>query len=137
MIIYFLFFLFSLLNIIFSIRLNVNKNEKIINNSSLKTRILNNINDNNDHSSVELPLFLKSELGLYSIDIYIGEPKQKFSLVIDSGSSILWVYDKKCKSCISNNKFISSDSKTFIPNKETINLNYVTGKLKAIYAKII
>ena len=130
MIIYNLFILFSLFNIITSIRLNINKNVNIINNSSLKIRILNNIKNNNNYSSVELPLLLKPELGLYSIDIYIGEPKQKFSLVIDSGSSILWVYDKKCKSCKSKNKFISLDSKTFIPNKEAINLNYVTGKLK-------
>ena len=129
MIIYILFILFSLFNIITSIRLNVNKNVNK-NNSSLKIRILNNINKNNNYSSVELPLLLKPELGLYSIDIYIGEPKQKFSLVIDSGSSILWVYDNKCKSCKSKNKFTSSNSKAFMSNKETINLNYVTGKLK-------
>ena len=129
MIIFFIFIniLISLFNISISIKLNVKKNNHFYkkNISSLKFRILNN----NNYSSIDLPL-LKSELGLYSIDINIGEPNQKFSLVIDSGSSILWVYNNKCEVCKSKNKFSSSDSKTFISKKETINLNYVTGKIK-------
>ena len=130
MVIYYLF-LFSLLNISFSLKLNVNKNKNTYynkKNSSLKIRNLKNDINFTNYSSVDLSLF-KYENGLYSIDIYIGEPKQKFSLVIDSGSSILWVYDKKCTSCKSKNKFITSNSKTYISNNEIIYLNYVTGRL--------
>ena len=130
MIYYILIFLNFLYNVI-SIKLNVNKIEKNFkNNSSLKLRLLNNIYMNyHNYSSVNIPL-LKSEIGLYSLDIYIGEPKQKFSLVIDSGSSILWVYNNKCELCLSNNKFNPSKSKTFISKKETLNMNYVSGNLK-------
>ena len=130
MIYYFLIFLNFLYNVI-SIKLNVNKIENnFINDSSLKLRLLNNIYMNYDnYSSVNIPL-LKSEIGLYSLDIDIGQPKQKFSLVIDSGSSILWVYNNKCKLCLSNNKFDPSKSKTFISKKETLNMNYISGNLK-------
>ena len=130
MIYYFLIFLNFLFNVI-SIRLNVNKNEKNFkDNSLLKLRLLNDINMNyENYSSVNLSL-LKSEIGLYSLDIYIGEPKQKFSLIIDSGSSTLWVYNSKCKSCLSKNKFDSSKSKTFIPHNKKIDMNYISGNMK-------
>ena len=130
MIFYIITILISLFNIGISIKLNINKNENYIKQkiSSLKFRMLNNINNTN-YSSIDLSLS-KHEVGLYSIDIYIGEPKQKFSLVIDSGSSILWVYDKKCEVCKSKNKFSSSDSRTFISKQEAMDLNYITGKIK-------
>jgi len=98
---YFIIILISIININLSLKLNVNKNNNNFNTiHSLKIRHLlqNDTNNNtiyNNLSSVNLDLF-KSDIGLYSIDIYIGEPKQKFSVVIDSGSSILWVYNKKC-----------------------------------------
>ena len=42
----------------------------------------------------------------------------------------MWVYDKKCHKCKSKNKYAPSNSKTFKSNKEQINQNYISGKLK-------
>ena len=127
----FLLILNSLFNFNISIRLNVNKNKNnFIKASSLKLRKLNETKLAYKNNSFVNLSILKSELGLYSIDIYIGEPKQKFSLVIDTGSSLLWVYNKKCSSCLSKNKFDSSISKSFIYSEEPIYLNYISGSLK-------
>ena len=130
---FFITFLFiSLFDFSILIRLNVNKKEKKFKNSLpinlLNLRFLNNLNYSN-YSTAKLSI-LKSSINLYSVDINIGEPKQKFSLVIDTGSSILWVYDKKCHKCKSKNKYAPSNSKTFKSNKEQINQNYISGKLK-------
>ena len=132
MIFYFLTIITSLIEIRISITLNLNKikhknTNNIIKHPTLKTRVLN-IYDN--YSSIDIPLFKSYDSGLYFIDINIGEPSQKFSLVIDSGSSLLWVYDNKCYRCKAENKFISSDSKTFSTNKERIDLNYISGHLE-------
>ena len=132
---YFIIILISIININLSIKLNVNKNNNNFNAiHSLKIRhLLQNDSTNNTYynnlSSVNLNLF-KSDIGLYSIDIYIGEPKQKFSVVIDSGSSILWVYNKKCSKCKSKNKFESEISKTFTNKKEKMDLSYVSGRME-------
>ena len=133
--VYFIIILISIININLSLKLNVNKNNNNFNTiHSLKIRHLlqNDTNNNtiyNNLSSVNLDLF-KSDIGLYSIDIYIGEPKQKFSVVIDSGSSILWVYNKKCSKCKSKNKFETETSKTFTNKKEKMDLSYVSGRME-------
>lgn len=132
--VYFIIILVSIININISLKLNVNKNNNFNTIHSLNIRHLlqNDINNNNIYSnlsSVNLNLF-KSNIGLYSIDIYIGEPKQKFSVVIDSGSSILWVYNKKCSKCKSKNKFDSENSKTFTNKKEKMDLSYVSGRME-------
>lgn len=122
---------FSLLELSILIEFHVNKNKKYIKkNNLLKTRSLLTENDkDNSYSSFDIPI-LRSNLGLYTIDINIGEPSQKFSVVIDSGSSLLWVYNSKCQKCKSKNKFDSSNSQTFVTNEEKIDLNYITGSLK-------
>ena len=103
-----------------SISLNVNK----INKPSLKTRLLTS----SDKSYlIDTPLLKSDYLGLYSIEINIGEPSQKFSLIIDSSSTLLWVYDKNCNSCIAKNKFNPKKTKTFTTSKQPMDLSYVSG----------
>ena len=111
-----------LLQNIIPISLNVNKIKK----PSLKTRLLTS---SDNPSLIDIPLLKSENLGFYSIDINIGEPSQKFSLIIDSGSSLLWVYDNKCKNCAAKNKFKPSDSKTFNTSEEHMDLSYVSGRV--------
>lgn len=121
----------SLFNAIFALKLNINKNN--VNTSQL----LNfHLLKNNLHTSqysirslINIPL-QKTQTTLYSININIGEPKQNFSLILDSGSSYVWVYNKICNKCESHNKFIPKNSKTFIQTKKTINMNYLSGNVK-------
>ena len=121
----------SLFNIIISLKLNVNK--KIFNISQLlKYEFLNDEYQSNQHmirSLINLPI-QKSEIELYLINITIGDPPQEFSLILDSGSSYIWVYDNSCNSCQARNKFISSKSNTFIRSKENINMNFISGNIK-------
>ena len=121
----------SLFNIIISLKLNVNK--KIFNISQLfKYNLLDDEHPSNSHlirSLINLPI-QQSELGLYLINITIGEPTQEFSLILDSGSSYIWVNDNNCNACKSKNKFISSKSNTFAKSKENINMNFISGNIK-------
>ena len=121
----------SLLNNIISLKLNVNK--KFVNSHRLLkyVSLINKSSYNNysERTLINLPI-QQSELGLYVVNINIGDPKQDFALILDSGSSIIWVYDDICNSCKSKNKFVSSKSKTIQKLKENINLNYISGNIK-------
>ena len=122
---------FSLFNVIISFKLNVNKN--YVNGKQLL--IFNNLynkhlsNRNSLRTLINLPL-QKEKINLYTININLGNPKQEFSLILDSGSSYIWTYDISCDSCLSNNKYIPDESKTFHRSKGTIKLNYISGKIK-------
>ena len=121
----------SLFNIIISLKLNVNKNH-INKNQLLKIHSLNNkflSNKSSIRSLIYLPIE-KYEISLYAIKIKIGEQKQEFSLILDSGSSYIWAYDNDCTSCKSKNKFNSTNSKTLIRSEKTIKLNYISGNIK-------
>ena len=121
----------SLFNIIISLKLNVNKNH-INKNQLLKIHSLNNkflSNKSSIRSLIYLPIE-KYEISLYTIKIKIGEQKQEFSLILDSGSSYIWAYDNDCTSCKSKNKFNSTNSKTLIRSEKTIKLNYISGNIK-------
>ena len=121
----------SLFNVISSLKLNINKNN--INTSQLLNLNLlsNNLHSNqySIRSLINLPI-QKSNTALYSINLNFGEPKQNFSLILDSGSSYIWIYDKACNICKSHNKFAPEKSKTFSRTKEHINMNYISGNVK-------
>ena len=54
---------------------------------------------------------------------------------MDSGSSHIWVYDSACESCKAKNKFIASNSKTFISSGENIKINFISGYIKGNLCK--
>lgn len=73
-----------------------------------------------------------SYLGYYS-NVYVGEPPQKFDVVLDTGSSDFWLMSDKCKLfCKEHNLFNSDISKTYKRVKEgTIQIKYGTGSITA------
>ena len=132
----YIFLYISLFNIIISFKLNVNK--KIFNaNQLLKYNSFNIKFLSNQYllrSLINLPI-QQSELSLPLVNIKIGEPYQEFSLVLDSGSSHIWVYDSACDSCKAKNKFITSNSKSFISSEENIKINFISGYIKGNLCK--
>lgn len=121
----------SIINAIFTLKLNVTKNFVNI-SQSLKYDALNNKSTSHHYFLRNLinSQIQQSELGLYLININLGETKQEFSLILDSGSSYIWVYDNKCVSCKSKNKYIPEKSKTFLRSQENIKINYISGKIE-------
>jgi len=74
--------------------------------------------------------------GLYTIEISLGNPKQEFEVIVDSGSFLLWIPSDDCKNCYySNNKFKWKSSETFYKTDKSYNLNYISGKVSGNVSK--
>lgn len=89
--------------------------------------IITNDIDINDFSSQIVPLSNNS-IDQMIVEIEIGTPPQKFKVLVDTGSSLLWVADVNCYPCDGiYNTFSKYASTTFSTSNERINLNYGTG----------
>lgn len=55
--------------------------------------------------------------GQYFVDFFLGTPPQKFSLIVDSGSDLLWVQCAPCLQCYAQDTplYAPSNSSTFNP----------------------
>ncbi|KAG0621775.1 hypothetical protein M758_3G047300 [Ceratodon purpureus] len=65
------------------------------------------------------PVFSGSSLGSgqYFVDFFLGTPPQKFSLIVDSGSDLLWVQCAPCRQCYAQDSplYSPANSSTFSP----------------------
>eukprot|EP01128_Nolandella_sp_AFSM9_P008487 TRINITY_DN51_c0_g2_i1.p1 TRINITY_DN51_c0_g2~~TRINITY_DN51_c0_g2_i1.p1 ORF type:complete len:399 (+),score=115.69 TRINITY_DN51_c0_g2_i1:48-1244(+) len=73
------------------------------------------------------------DIGYYT-EIGIGTPAQKFTVILDTGSSNLWVPGINCKdaACAPHNKYDSKKSSTYVKNGEGIQIQYGTGSMIGI-----
>ncbi|ETN85272.1 eukaryotic aspartyl protease [Necator americanus] len=73
----------------------------------------------------------------YVGNITLGTPEQTFTVVLDTGSSNLWVPDASCHVpvCSKKNKFDQSGSSTYKENGERWEIRYGTGSAAGILAE--
>lgn len=68
----------------------------------------------------------------YFADISLGTPPQKFKVILDTGSSNLWVPSVDCGSlaCFLHNKYDHSQSSTYIKDGRPLSISYGSGSIE-------
>jgi len=77
------------------------------------------------------------QLSQFVGDVSVGTPSQKFAVIFDTGSSILWINSQKCtsKGCLDHPRFNSSASTTFIETEIGSSVTFGTGSLDGQYVE--
>lgn len=85
-------------------------------------------------SSKVMPVFKNKISELYTINFKIGSNKDKFNVIIDTGSTILWLPSYSCYKCTSNiKKFNEYLSNTYVNLSDPLVINYADGSFSKGY----
>lgn len=92
------------------------------------------IHGENDGHPVPINNFLNAQ---YFSEITIGTPPQKFKVILDTGSSNLWVPSVKCTSiaCFLHSTYDSSMSQTYKANGSSFEITYGSGSMKGMVSE--
>ena len=70
---------------------------------------------------------------LFAADVSIGSNKQIFTILLDTGSEILWVPGQEAVSSSGANIYNPSNSQTSKRSSEKVNYEYSSGKISGYY----
>jgi saccharopepsin len=84
--------------------------------------------------TVPLTNFMNAQ---YYTEISLGSPPQIFKVILDTGSSNLWVPSSKCTSiaCFLHTKYDSSSSSTFKQNGSEFSIQYGSGSMEGFVSR--
>jgi hypothetical protein len=76
-----------------------------------------------------LKLLLTRVLTAYLVKAELGSHRQEFMMVVDTGSSDTWVYNKDCdsKACLAHERYDHAKSTDYKRNGNSFNVTYGTG----------
>jgi len=87
-----------------------------------------------DVGSVPLTNYANAQ---YFADIGLGTPPQSFKVILDTGSSNLWVPSSECSSiaCYLHSKYANSDSISYHPNGTDFAITYGSGSVEGFISE--
>ncbi|KAF9921450.1 hypothetical protein FBU30_008493 [Linnemannia zychae] len=88
---------------------------------------------------VRIPLKSIGKVSGYYGQVQIGNPKQSFDVVFDTGSSDLWIPSSKCieDGCISHNRFDGVHSESYKTTETPFEIEYGTGEVSGVVSEDI
>ncbi|KAG0212467.1 hypothetical protein BGX33_003612 [Mortierella sp. NVP41] len=86
-----------------------------------------------------IPLESIGQVSGYYGQVQIGNPKQTFDVVFDTGSSDLWIPSSKCieDGCISHQRFDVVHSESYKPTDQPFEIEYGTGEVSGVVSEDI
>ena len=80
---------------------------------------------------------LHGYLSQYVGEIEIGNPRQRFEVLFDTGSCNTWIFSSECDTvtCERHHQFDALASKSFVPNGTELSVRYGSGSIESEYGQ--